>query len=485
MEFARTTTTKKAISMEKLPQNTSLVKEMLKLFMACREAFSQERVFLRGVMLAVGELLTTGTHHVTEVLRALQLSKEDWTAWYRLLSKPGRFKEAEAGRVLVQQTLAMQSSEQPYIVGIDCTGVPRTSYQVEGSGWAKCPRNPAWKVGIHRAQRFLNLSYLAQLEEGYSRAIPLRFLTAFPEKAVRKVTAATLEQEAGVAALTWVRGELGEDGPALLALADGSYDKPDFWLNLPSKTHALVRTAKNRVLKYLPPVHTGRGRPRKYGERAPAPQDYLQERAGWQHMQVPVRGHKRRMLARVEGPFVREKMSSFPLLLLCVRGQSWKQAGRNKRREPVFYLVNAVLRDGTWQLPYPLEMLLTWAWQRWELEVVHREVKSGFGLGDKQCFSPSAAVTSVQWSAWVYSLLSLAAYRVYGAAYCPKRHTAWERRPRRLTLRFLLDTVRLELATSPLFAWLSPAAPTNWPKLEANLIPLLHAPSPYPLFDFK
>jgi hypothetical protein len=42
-------------------------------------------------------------------------------------------------------------------------------------------------------------------------------------------------------------------------------------------------------------------------------------------------------------------------------------------------------------------------WPRWELEVAHREGKSGFGIGDKQGWNPRAAVTSVQWSAWLYS----------------------------------------------------------------------------------
>ena len=52
--------------------------------------------------------------------------------------------------------------------------------------------------------------------------------------------------------------------------------------------------------------------------------------------------------------------------------------------------------------------------QRWEIEVCHRELKASFGLGDKQCWNPYAAVASVQWTAWVYSLLLLAGYRTWG-----------------------------------------------------------------------
>jgi hypothetical protein len=262
----------------------------------------------------------------------------------------------------------------------------------------------------------------------------------------------------------------------ILALADGSYDKPDFWTQLPPATVALVRTAKNRVLKHLAPPYAGRGRRRKYGERAPAPQAYLAERSGWRTLCVQVRGKTRRMVARVEGPFLREKMPDTPLLLICVRGQQWLKLGQRKRREPTFYLVNAVWRDGQWQLPLDLETLLAWAWQRWELEVVHREVKFGFGLGDKQCFHPRSAVTSVQWSAWVYSLLTLTTYNHLGCAAHPKRSAAWQRHSRRWTLQTLLDAFRHELSTHPDFSWLRASSPLTWPKIEAHLLSLCSPP---------
>jgi hypothetical protein len=39
-----------------------------------------------------------------------------------------------------------------------------------------------------------------------------------------------------------------------------------------------------------------------------------------------------------------------------------------------------------WTLPYPVEELLSWAWQRAEVEVCHREMKCGFGLRETQCW---------------------------------------------------------------------------------------------------
>lgn len=465
---------RKSFLMKTMPQSESLVKAMLHLMEASRDGFGQGRVYLRAVLMALAEVMSFGSHHVTDLLRSVGLVEEDWTAWYRLLQQPSRMQEARLGHTLVAQTWQQGRATGLYVVGMDSTTVPRNSYAMEGTSWLKCPRNPPWRVGIHRGQRFLNVSWLAPLEQGYSRAIPLRFLPCFPEKAVRKGHEAQVEPQTGATALKWVREAVDAQDPLtpVLCLADGSYDRPAFWTGLPGNTTALVRTAKNRKLMHLPPPYAGRGRRRKYGERAPAPQDYLAQTDDWQSFRVTVRGHERRMVARVEGPFLREKMPDTPLMLIGVRGQTWPAADRKRRREPVFYLVNAVWRDDRWQLPLPLETLLAWAWQRWELEVVHREVKSGFGLGDKQCFNPHAAVASVQWSAWVYSLLTFTAYRQLGAATLVKRPTAWQRHPRRWTLQTVLDAFRRELTTHPDFSWLRSPSTAMWQKIEAHLLAL-------------
>jgi hypothetical protein len=457
--------------MKTVPQREPLVKQVLKLVEVHRAAFGQERVYLRGMGLVLGELLAFGQHRVTDVLRGLGCTQEDWSAWYRVFQEPGRFAEEKAGAILLGQTLEKVSAEELYTVAIDSTSVARDSQKMEGTSWLKCPRNPPWKISMHRAQRFLNGSWLTPLTNGFSRAIPLRFLPAFTEKAVTKAHEPQKEQVVGVTFVRWVRCQLDAAGrrlQTLLCLADGSYDKPDFWLGLPLGVVALVRTAKNRALCYFPTAYAGKGRRRLYGDPAPAPQDYLHLKDGWKTVRLTVRGHSRRVVYRVEGPFLRRTMATVPLMLLCVRGQYWTRAQRAKRRLPCFYLVNTVYKDDHWQLPLPVETLLAWAWQRWELEVVHREVKSIFGLGDKQCSHPLAAVSSVQWSAWVYALLMLVGYRTYSLTPVP-RLTAWQRHPRRYSLSSLLDQCRLELTSDPSFSSLLSPSPRNWLELEAVL----------------
>lgn len=293
--------------MKTVPQREPLVKQILKLVERHRAAFGQERVYLRGMGMVIGELLAFGQHRVTDLLRGLGCTGEDWSAWYRVFQEPGRFVEEGAGAILLRETLTEVEPEDLYTIAVDCTSVARDSQTMEGTSWLKCPRNPPWKISIHRAQRFLNGSWLTPLANGFSRAIPLRFLPAFTEKAVTKAHEAQKEQVVGVAFVQWVRCQLDALGRSLqiiLCLADGSYDKPDFWLGLPLGVVALVRTAKNRALCYFPTAYSGKGRRRLYGDPAPAPQTYLQHQDGWKSTSVTVRGHTRRMTYRVEGPFL-------------------------------------------------------------------------------------------------------------------------------------------------------------------------------------
>lgn len=468
-----------------MPQSSELINQVFVLLALHEAIFGQERVFVRAVLLVISEVFAFNGHRVTDLLRAVGLVREDWSAWYRVWEKPGRFVEEQAGDVLLRESLVHVEVDEPYVVGIDTTQVWRDSQKMEGSAWLKCGRTPAWKVGIHRAQRFLNGGWLTPLSAGFCRAIPLRFLPAFPDKAVLKEHSACKEQQAGVQFVQWIRTRLNAHGRGeqrVLCLADGAYDKVDFWRELPTRVTTLVRTAKNRALCYLPAPYPGKGRRRVYGDKAPAPQAYNKLRTGWQTAHLTVRGRSRRTIYRVEGPFLRRGMPTVPLFLIVVRGQHYTRYGKTKQRDPHFYLVNALHQDDQWLLPFPVLTLLTWAWQRWELEVVHREVKSLFGLGDKQCFQPQAAILSVQWSAWCYALLSLAAFRTFGLPTPPASSTAWYPHPKRWSFSTLLDSLRADLWCHPLFSQFLSPSPKSWHKLEPLLLDFFALSRSFPPF---
>jgi hypothetical protein len=235
-------------------------------------------------------------------------------------------------------------------------------------------------------------------------------------------------------------------------VADGSYGGAPLRKALPPRVRLLTRCAKNRALFALPPIPgsagTGgngrKGRKRVYGARLPTPHTYWQDPAGWQAVPVMVRGRTLPLRVRVVGPCLMRDAPGHPLFLLAVRGIQQRRRGRLVRREPTFWLVSAVSDEhGGWVLPLPVGELLAWAWQRWEVEVMHRELKRGFGLGQQQAWSPVAAVLVIQWVVWVYACLVLAGYLSWGWAQGGGGPRWW--RGRRWTARTVAHQVRREL----------------------------------------
>lgn len=448
--------------MSTIPQNPELLKHLFQLLAAHRGIFSQERIYQRVVALVLAEVFAFGRHTVTQLLLTLGENESDWSGWYRLLRQ--RFDVEGAAKVLFGETLKHVREDEVYVVAGDGTQTPRTGSKIEGVGWLRNMRTPAFKVGIHRAQRWFNGSWLVPAEQGYSRALPLRWLPAFPEKARRQQQEPCKEWQAAVQFLTWLREQLCQAGRAnqrLLLLVDGSYDTLEMWKALPAGVTLLARSAKNRVLHLLPPADAHGNR--KYGHRAPAPQAYWQQRQGWHKLHLTLRGRPRSLQYRLEGPFLRKGAPDRPLFLLIVRGQTYATHGQRKHRQPVPYLVNALLSsDGTWTLPLPVQTLLFWAWQRWEIEVCHRDLKSNFGLGNKQCWHPVSSLTSVQWTAWVYSLLLLAGYRTWGLCNAPQVPTRWWRGADRWSFTTLHRAYRAALWGCHDFRPLWAMTPGNW-----------------------
>jgi DDE superfamily endonuclease len=397
------------------PSPSPLLRELWCLLVAHRPAVRQRRCFVRLCALVLGFLRRVSRPTITGVLLTLGLHDADGSAFYRLFSQE-RVDYDTLTRCYLGATLAQIPPEGPYVAVLDGTQLPRSSRRMPGTAWLKNPRTPPFKPGSHRAQRYLHLAALLPLWQGYSRALPLRFVPAFPPKAVAGAAQPCTEWAAGLAQLHWLRDELDAAGrvdQSLFVLGDGGFDVVDLWRELPERTTLLARTACNRALYALPPADAHRNR--RYGARARTPQAWLAERAGWSRTTLTVRGRDLPLRYRVEGPLVRQGAPGRPLFLLVVKGTSPEQRRHWRRRDPAFYLVNAVQReDGTWALPWSAEELLAWAWQRWEVEVAHRAMKSDAGVGAAQCWSVPATVRAAQWQVWAYALGVLAGYRAWG-----------------------------------------------------------------------
>lgn len=400
--------------------STPLVTTFLSLLAAYRGAVRQERVFVRLAQLSLGSVLTLGRQTITQMLVVLGVGGHDWSAWYRLFSD-ARLDLAVIARTLVTQVVAVIPADAAAIaVGVDGTQLPRSSRKLPGSGFTVNPRSPKWQRGLHYAQRYVGLSaLLPRSDAGDSRAIPLRWLLLRTAKTTPMGSEPERTEGHGALELvSWFRDQLdaaGRGHQPLLVVADGAYSNAKVLAPLPQRTMLFARCAKNRALFALPVYRrTGRGRQPRYGERGPTPSATLHEETGWQEYPLTVRGRSIPVMAKVTGPWLVRGAPFHPVLLVVVRGVDRGKDTTRRQRDPQFFLVSVhMISEDEWDLEVSLPECLAWAWQRWEVEVMHRELKSSFGVGQQQAFSAAGAATVIPWLVWLYALLILTGYRTW------------------------------------------------------------------------
>lgn len=461
----------------------SLLSELFRLLEAHRGAFRQRRTFLRTQALLFAHLFCFARRTITQALLTLGVVDSDWSAFYRLFSVASRIDyEALSGRFL-KETLEHFEDEEaaPYVTVVDGVQIARHSHKMPGTSWLKSPRTPPFMPGIHRAQRFMHLACLLPTSEaGYSRALPLRWESAFPEKAIGTGGEPTKEWEAALVAIAWLRERLDAIrgvSQKLLVLADGSYCTADLFRQLPQRVTLLARCAKNRALYELPTEEFAkrRGRKRIYGDRACSPQGWLCKRKGFKRTSVMVRGRELTLRYRVEGPYLLKKAADRPVFLVVVGGSKKKR--HKRRREPAFFLVTAGEGvGGRWVMPFEAKELLSWAWQRWEIEVAHREMKTSFGLGEVQCWNARAVMMAPRWRAWCYGVMVLAGYRAWGLSRGPIRPAGrWWGGSGRWSMGTLWQVYRSELWGAEQFRPLWSPTGSDYYEKEAHLAGLNNA----------
>ena len=236
------------------------------------------------------------------------------------------------------------------------------------------------------------------------------FLPAFTPPSTRKKHPVRSEVRAAQVALRVLQA-LGRGGQRILFVGHGLDNHQDLWKRLPQGVILWVRSAKNRVLFFLP--EKGVRPNRKSGRPAPRPAQVWREGKGWRPVRMMVRGRRHHLQMKVVGPVLRQGVPDRPLFLMVVRGNARGGVGRG----PQPFLVSAVWREQGWTLPLPLEASLFWVWPWWEMEMAHGEMKSVFGLGEKQPWPREGAVLGV----WAYGVLVLARYRAWGIRAGPVR----------------------------------------------------------------
>ncbi len=348
----------------------------------------------------------------------------DWTAAYRLFSK-ARFDIGGLFAVARRAVLEQLPDNQPLVALLDDTILRKRGRKIAGTSWHRDPLGPKFTANLVWGQRFLQISVALPEGPGPSRAraIPIDMVHCPSPRKPRKNAPEEHWQQyrqqsqesrislRGAERVALLRTCLDEDGQShrsLIVSADGSYTNSPMLRNLPAQTTLIGRVRKDAKL-YAQPIQTkGRGRKRYYGEIAPTPEQYRQDKSiPWQQTKAVLSGQQIDIEFKAIGPLRWRASGPRDLLLVILRPLAYRLAKKQRLlyRDPI-YLVCTDL-----ELPLP-QLIQAYLW-RWEIEVGFRDQKTLLGSGEAQVRKSASVDRIPALIAAAYGFLHLAIAKVW------------------------------------------------------------------------
>jgi hypothetical protein len=429
----------------------------------CSSAFSSEETFSRGRRHLLSNLVCFGRHTVTGLLRNQDRTQCDWTADYRLYSQD-RFAEDKLFGQVRAEVEQLAAPEAPLIAAMDDSLLRKTGRKIYGSRYQRDPMSPPFHVNFVRGLRVLQISAaVRQGTQGAARMIPIDFqhaaLPAKPRKDAGAEAQAAYQAERakkninliGRDRLVHLRQQMDQSGSAqrqLIVSIDGRFTNSTVLRNIPERTTLIGRVRKDSVFHFAPTEQAQRGRTRKYGQRAPTPEELLKDSSReWQTVEAYAAGKRYEFKIKTLGPvFSPMDKAAHPLRLVVVEPVPYRNSKKSKleRRDPAFLICTDP------ELPLS-ELLQIYLW-RWDIEVNFRDEKTILGVGQAQVRTEASNQNAPALGVAAYALLLLAAVQVYGAEGRPEAiaNPQWyQRKPQqRATTNELINQLRYELWAS-------------------------------------
>jgi len=425
--------------------------------------FPQERSLQRAIALAFGILCGVGRRTLTRAISFQGNTQKDWSADYKVFSR-SPWQPRALFHPIVEQAIQEHHLDRIFI-STDDTRVWRNGKHVPQTQWHRDPMGPPFQTNLRWGHRFLQASLVLPLyqqdPESSSRAIPIRFEMAPVVKKPGKNASPDELQEYHrqkkdknlstqfVVLTKEVRQQLNQTGhqqKRLFQIGDGSFCNRTV-LREDWEAHnvtLVVRCRKDIVLCRRAP---GKGR-RFYGKTKFTPEEIRRRdgRARWQKARIFHGGCYREVrykeLTRI---FWQGGSRKRPVRLLVVApvGYRTTKNGRKYYRQPAYLLTTDLTTDAL--------VLLQAYFDRWGIEINHRDEKEILGVGQAQVWNEQSVTKVPALLVAMYSWLLLAGLKCYG----PTRTDVyeplpkWRRGAKRPSCLDLVTLLRKQLADKP------------------------------------
>jgi hypothetical protein len=436
--------------------------------------FPQERSLQRAITLAFGILCGVGKRTLTRAISFHGNTQKDWSADYKVFSR-SPWQPRALFHPILEQALQEHSLER-IVLSTDDTRVWRNGKHVPQTQWHRDPLGPPFQTNLRWGHRFLQASLVLPLyqqdSQSSSRSIPVRFeMAPVVKKPGKRATQEDWQEyrcqkkqnnlSVQFVALTKeVRERLNQTGHSqkrLFQAGDGSFCNRtvmrEDWSA--QNVSVVVRCRKDIVL-----CRRARGKgPRFYGKIKFTPEEVRRRssRARWQKAQVFHGGCYREVRYKELTKIYWQggaRQREVRLLVVAPVGYRTSKNGRKYYRQPAYLLSTDLTTDAL--------VLLQAYFDRWGIEVNHRDEKEILGVGQAQVWNEQSVSKVPALLVAMYSWLLLAGLKCYGptrtAVYEPL--PKWRRGAKRPSCLDLVTLLRKQLAEKPVKFATAEATPT-------------------------
>jgi len=432
----------------------NLLDHYLALLEELSKVFCQRRTANRAISLMLANLLCLGRRWITRLLLVKGDGQCDWSAYYKLFSR-ARWVVEELFLPVIRHTIPYLD-EGPIVLAGDETRLRRGGRKVKRSRWTRDPMSPPFHVNFMKGIRVMQFSALLPLHRSHgvsSRAVPVSFspvdLPQKPRKGAgeeekRAYKAACRKNRICVKALEqlkWLRQAYDKEGAgerSMLAVLDGAFCNQTIFRSHLDRTEFLARCRKDAVLCF-PANDPARPRLVYAQEKFTPEQVRLDDSRPWQKAEIFFGGEKRSIrFKEVKSVLWRGGARRRELRLFVVAPTPYRTSPRSRcrYRQPAYLL--------TTDLSSSAEFLLQCYFDRWQIEVNHRDEKQHIGVADSQVWNDQSVERLPAFMVASYSFLLLASLAAYGPYRTDEyiEPPRWQRRRTRPSCQDLLALIR-------------------------------------------
>ncbi len=400
----------------------SLLARYRSLVEASSDLFAQQRTARHSLEFSLAMPASMGRRTITSALSALGRTESDWSSAYKFFSR-SRWDEVGRFRPVFEHYVEMFPSG-PIAIAVDDTKAHKTGKKIRSAFWQKDPLSPPFHPNLIWAQRFLHFSLIFPLHRNGlvpARSLPVRFqdAPALKKPGIRgteqqweayrqQVQHINLPAQARTIAVE-IRQHLDQLGQAhrsLLLPVDGSFCNRRFFRQPLDRTYILARARKDARLCLPAPA----GSRRRYDVNLFTPEAVRKDDSiPWHKATIFFGGRRRKVRFKLVSSVLWRRGAGQRQLRLIVIAPVPYRVSPNARinyRDPAYLLTDDLTSS-------PTSLLQTY-FDRWQIEVNHRELKSFFGVGQAQVRAPLSVSRVPAFTVSCYSLLHLAALLEFG-----------------------------------------------------------------------